>query len=918
VLYGRRSECAALDDLVAAARAGISGAVLLRGHAGVGKSALLDYAARHATGMTVLRATGVQSESELPYAGLHQMVRPVVDRIDALPDVQRDALRAALGLVRADGVNRLLVGAGLLTLLGELADGVLCVVDDLHWLDRASADALVFAARRLGTEGVAMLLGARPDVATGDHRGGPPLPPELRIVDIAGLSAQAAGELLSGCAPAPPVAHVVDRLTALTDGHPLALRELARLLSPAQLAGRSPLPDPLPLPADLQRVFLDQARRLSPAAQLALLVAATDTSGRLTALLAAVDRLRIEPAAVLEAEQSGLVRIDPGTGVAFRHPLVRSAVVAGASFTQRRLVHQTLAAVLTDPAEVDRRVWHAAAAALGHDDEVADALEAAAGRSTSRGAHVAAATALRRAAELSAEPGVAVGRHVAAARAAWLAGQADLAYAALDSAHGQATDVLQVAQIAELRGLVTWRQGDAWDAHTILVQAAPTIADRRPAMAARMLVHATEAASWYGDLAGVLRCGALAEAIRPGDDPDAAFHRNYASGLAAALAGDPATAQRRLAVVIEQAERQVAPDRLTWAAKAAMFLGRLAEAAALAQRATAAARNGAMTGLLVHALEMSAVLEYAQGSYPAATALGTEGATLARETGQDSSAALLLAGLAATAAVRGDDDRCQEAAAQALALAGPRRLGLAAGAATHALAQLDLVHGRYAAALQRLDTMAAAGPGEASLSVSMMALPDHVEAAVGAGAHDSARQILQRLQLRSAALDSPRLRALLLRCRALVGDGDIDELFTAAVAAHPVGEAPLELARTRLLYGQWLRRARRHAAAREHLRAALLDLERLGCRPLAERARGELRATGETVGNPEPADLHQLTPQELTVVRLVTEGLSTKEVAARLFLSPRTVEYHLHKVYPKFGVRSRTELAHVLAGQAQT
>lgn len=909
MLFGRDAESSVLAALLGRPREGASGVLLVRGEPGTGKTALLQHAAASADPMTVVAASGVESESEIPYASLHQLLQPLLTHLPALPAVQRKALEGALGFAAPRGADRLVIGAAVLSVLGEAggSGGLVCIVDDVQWCDRASVHAMLFAFRRMTREGVAVVLGARP------HADDVALYHGLQTLDLAGLDEEGVAKLLRDRSGTQPARSVVDRLSELTRGHPLSLVEITRLLSVQQLEGRSPLPDPLPLSTNLRRIFLQQVQRLTPAAQLALVVAALDSSGRMSLLVPALEELGLSDEAIIEAEESGLLVIGPNQHVSFVHPLVRTAVAADAGPAKRRTVHHALASVLSSPAERDRRIWHAAAAVIGADDEVAEELEDSARTSMARGAPAAAAAALQRAAELSSDVLMGARRYVAAGRAAWLAGQAELAYSALDLATSQCSDRLLLAEVAELRGLLQWRQGDAAQAHAILLNAAATVSVDRPDMALRMLVNAVEAASWFGDPAGLVAAGRLANEIVPGEDADAKVCQDYAVGLAALLTGDSAEAGRRLVSVTAAAQHHNEPVWLVWGAKAAMFLGWVGESAALAQHATDSARATGSTGPLVQALEMLALLEQTRGHDDAAQVAADEGLQLALATGQTSSAALFWADLAGLAAQRGEEGVCRAAAEQAWKLARPRRLGLAAAAAAHAVAQLEMMQGRSAEAFQRLLDLASAGPGEGSPTISIAAAGDLVELAVRLGERDEANAALSRLERWTEAAKSSRGRSLLLRCRALLAQGNAADLFAAAIAAHPEGEAPLELARTKLLYGQRLRRDRRHSDARAQLRAALLTFERLSCHLLADTAREELRAAGGAVTRKETPTIEHLTGQERTIARLVSQGSSTKDVAARLFLSPRTVEYHLRKIYPKLGVRSRTELASVLA-----
>ncbi|MEV4553440.1 helix-turn-helix transcriptional regulator [Nonomuraea wenchangensis] len=874
MLYGRVTETNAVTVLLDSARDGEGGALALRGEAGVGKSALLDLAASLAVanGMRVLRADGIEPESDLAFAALHQLLHPATGLLEALPGPQRDALSAALGLTDTPHSDRFLVGAGVLSLLAEAAapSGLLCLVDDVQWVDRASADALLFAARRLRTERVAVLFSVRGDALLKGV-------PELRV---GGLDEESCAALLAaGGAVAPDV---VRRLTALTGGNPLVLREGVAALSPAQLAGQAPLPDPLPGGAQL---FGEQVARLSPDGRRFLMLAS------LEAELALVVRAAGAAGEVLhEVEAAGLVTVADGA-VRFRHPLVRSAVHAAATSAEVRAAHVTLAGLVAG----DRRALHLAAAALGPDETVAAELTAAAGRARTRGGHGDAATALARAAELTPDPLRRAERLKDAATAAWLAGrpgqaQSHLAEARELAEHGEGG---LLEEIAQLRGRFELNSGDASEAVRILAAGSGI----------EMLADASEAASYVGDVPAMVELGRRARAHPPG------FLRDVVAGIGAMLE-DGSGGELLRGALDRTGELTLAAD-LLWASAAASYLGEADVSAELVERAGRAARVSGMVGQLPVVLEFVATGERFKGRLAESAAVAEEGLQLAREAGYTNSVAAHLANLAVVAALRGEEERCRALAEEALSIAVPHRIGLRAGVAGYALALLDLGLGRYAAAHARLAALATAGPGAGHPTVTWRSTPDRVEAALAAGEHESAAEALAAYEQWAANAVTDEARALLARCRALLAAPGADaELFEEALRRH--GE-PVERARTALLYGERLRRAQRPGQARNHLRAALETFERLGAAPWAERARGELRAAGEAAARPAADDPETvLTPQELRIARLVAEGASSKEVAARLFLSPRTVEYHLYKIYPKLGVTTRTELARLL------
>ncbi|WP_030911394.1 helix-turn-helix transcriptional regulator [Streptosporangium amethystogenes] len=893
MLYGRSAEISALDEVIARARDGSGGAVVLRGEAGAGKTALLDAVAVRGGAMCVLRITGVEPESDLAFAALHQMLWPVTGSLDELPEPQRDAVRAALGLAAGSAGDRYLLGAGVLSLLAEAAapDGLICVVDDFQWVDRASADALLFAARRLGTERIAMLLAVRGDA---------PLKGVPLTVEVRGLPGAAAAEMLESRYAVPP--GVARELVTLTRANPLALGEIAARLTPAQLAGREPLPDPLPGGV---RLFGDRVATLSAAARLLALVAAVEAD--LGLILRAGDRLSagqtvgptVGPGettvgwagrmALAELEESGLAELS-GTRVHFRHPLVRSAVYEVATPADVRRVH----AVLAELSEGERRAWHLAGAAIGQDERVAGALVAAAERARDRGGYGDAATALARAAELTPEPRARAVRLKDAAVAAWLGGRPGQAESLLAEAREQVgADADLAMEIARLRGRFELNSGSAAEAVRIL--AAGDSLD--------MLADAMEAASYVGDTAAVVELGRRAAAHPEG------FLRDTVAGIGLTLDGDaagPGLLRRALARVEELGE---AAEYL-WATAAASQLGESDLATEMAGRAGRVARVSGMTGQLPVVLEFVATAERIAGRLARSQALSEEGLALAREAGYENTVAAHLANLAALAALRGEEELCERQAREALAIAISHRVGLRAGMAAYARALLDLCLGRYAAAHDRFTAIAAAGPGTGHPAVVWRMTPDRVEAAVRVGDEQGARAALVAYERWSAHAATPESRALLARCRGLADS--CEDAFGEALRLHT---NPFEAARTALLLGERLRRAQRPGEARAHLRMAWETFERAGARPWARRAQDELRAAGESGQAPPVAVLDVLTPQELRIAGLVADGLSSKQIAARLFLSPRTVEYHLYKIYPKLGIGSRTDLARLVVLQ---
>ena len=789
-----------------------------------------------------------------------------------------------------------------LSLLGEAAEErpLLCLVDEAQWLDRSSAEALAFAARRLEAEGVVCLFAAR----DGDPRDFPaPGLPELRLQ---GLDPEAAAALLAGTGLDLP-AEVVERLVERTGGNPLALLELPGSLAPDQLAGRVALEDVLPLTTRLERTFGERVRSLPEEARTLLLVAAAETTGDPAVVLRAGARLGVGAAALDQAESAGLVRTGDGRLV-FRHPLVRSAAYRTATLSARQAAHRALAEVLGGEDAADQRAWHLATATIGPDEAAAAGLEDSAERARRRGGHAAAAAALERAAELSGDDRERGRRLAAAATAAWLAGQADRAAALVDRAEPLATELRTQATVAHLRGSIEASRGNALDAAAMLVAGSELAATVDPSQALQMLVEASEIASYAGDVTPTAELGRRAAAL-PVADKAGEFLSDLLQGMGRVAEGDGAAGAPLLRRAIALAGSLEQPRLLLWAGVAAFFVGENAAGDALYARAVARARRDGAVGLLPRALEYQAPVELAAGRLGAAVASATEGLRLARDTGDDTSACRHLATLAHVAAIQGDEDACQAHAAEALDRAAARGLGLPATLAGYALGLLDLGLGRPAEALARLQRLLAAGPGAGSPFFAVYTVPDLVEAAVRSGQPEAAAAPLAAFEQLATMAGAPEPLAQLARCRGLLGpDERAATQFEEALALHDGQGRPFDLARTELAYGEALRRARRRAEARTHLRAAADTFGRLGAAPWAERAGNELRATGERARRRDPSTLGQLTPQELQIVRLVGEGATNREIGAQLFLSRRTIDYHLRNVFVKLGVSSRAEL----------
>ncbi|PWI45844.1 LuxR family transcriptional regulator [Streptomyces sp. ICBB 8177] len=983
-LYGREHEQAVVDGLLADARRGASGVLVLRGEPGIGKTALLDHAADAATGhgMRLIRATGVEYEAELPFAALHLLLGADFGRLAAaLPEPQRLALQAAFGITAAGDTprssDRLLTGLAVLTLLAELAEEqpLLCVVDDAQWLDHASAEALLLAARRLQAEPVALLFAAREGEGAFPAQG----LPELRLE---GLTQEASGRLLDArsagsTAPAPAVRA---RLLAEAHGNPLALTELPRALAaetradggraartPAAASEPPGAVGPLgpagavPLTTRLQIAFHGQVSRLPAATQTLLLLAAAEENGDPEVLRRAAGHLGLAIDDLGPAEDAGLVRLVGR--VAFRHPLLRAAVYQRAPLAQRLAAHRALADALdtagsqgpggADTENADRRAWHLAIAAPGPDERIARALEQAALRAHERGGHAEAAAAIERAARLTPDPATAARRWTLAAEAALESG--DLAHAHTLAARaetritaggpdpgaperaagaggttqtegpggpgtGLAADGSAPALLRTLRHVqatARFLQGDFPAAYRLLLRDAARTAGADPQQAARMLLQAFHAAWYLGEEPLREVTGALAALDLPERDAIGPLARYVVAAVRPVL-GEPSGALPGVDETVEAARLggAMVPWDVVQVCGASLILGRDAETHRLAARLAADARARGGFGQLPTILFFLAEAELFHGRPRDALAGATEALRIARDTGQRQWTSQLTAFLAHLAAVEGDPEACRRLADEALAVTGPDAAGVIAPGtpwAQWALGLLDLGAGRAREALDRLEALAN-GPMRHHVCATR-AIPDLVEAAVRLGCPERAAGPLAYFRRWAKLTGQPWAEALVLRCRALAEEADEDEVRAAYERALALygGDAgpdrPFERARTALLYGEWLRRGRRRTRARGPLREAIGVFERLGAVPWAERARAELDATGESVPRAGAAGPAGLTPQESQIVRLAARGLSNRDIAAQLFLSPRTVGYHLYKAYPKLGVAARGELA---------
>ncbi|GGU83534.1 hypothetical protein GCM10010275_18470 [Streptomyces litmocidini] len=927
-LSGRNDEREALDGLLGGARAGRGGAVVLLGEAGSGKTALLDRCASAAAGEArLLRCTGVQSEAALPYAGLQVLLRGVLDRVGGLPERQAKALRGAVALDGPSVGDRFLVGAATLGLLDELAEerSVVVLVDDAHWLDLETVDVLLFAARRLGEGRVAMVFAAHEESAAFD--GAPGVP----VLRLGALTDEEGAALLAGRAPDLQAA-VRSRILGLAQGNPLALVELVGALTAAQREGSEPLDTReiavLPASWRVRRIFDEGIRALPAPTRLLLTVAAADDTGDVALVVAAGDRLGAVVGDFDPAEAAGLVRV-AGQQLVFRHPLVRAAAYQGALLAERTAAHRALAEAASAAGDVSRRAWHLAAATVGYDEVVAAELERSAKLFRSRGGQAAVAAAYRRAARLTEDRETRSMRLVAGAAAAAEAGQAELAEALADEA-GPVSSPSAVARIASVRAALEHRRGRAESARLLLVEAASQVTVHCPARGAWLLFESAAMAWDVPDpVVAALDTRERVAGLDFGGHP---VHRG-AAGVLDTLAGDPAAgaaAIREFAryVVRTRQERSLIDQvRLHgWDMLLGEYRSVHEEAVVLERECRTEGAVGVLARVLLRLARLRLFLGRHRDSYTTAV----EGLEIACDTGQRHLATMFSGVLAVLAALEGEEPDGTEGTGGTEGPGGAEGRGSgdrrdSAGQAgrhprpgvapitiwlTRAQGLLDLGLGRYDRALQRFAALT--GGPHRHLMVSVHSLPDQVEAAVRTGRAADAGAAAERFTRWAGATGTAWAGAVELRCRALLAadDAGAEELYERALAAHEGDGRPFEEARTRLLYGEWLRRARRRAAAREALTVALESFERMRAAAWAGRARTELRAAGAAPTAPAAgADLvDRLTAQELRIVRLAATGLSNRDIGARLFLSPRTVGYHLSNAYPKLGVASRAAL----------
>ena len=903
-LRGRANECALLDDLVSAIRRGESRSLVLRGEAGIGKTALLEYLVASASDLRVVRAVGVQSDMELAFAGLHQLCGPLLDRLETLPAPQRQAMEIVFGLRIGEAPDRFLVGLAVLSLFSEVTEQrpLLCVVDDAQWLDQTSALTMAFVARRLHAEPVGIVFAAR---VPGE---------ELRHVselEVHGVRNGDARALLSSAVQFRLDERVRDRIIAETRGNPLALLELPRGLTATQLAGGFGLIGAQALSGRIEESFVRRLDSLPDDARRLVLLAAAEPVGDPLLLWRAADRLGIGPEAGEAADAAtadGLLAI--GERVAFRHPLVRSAIYTSATVEDRRAVHRALAQATDREADPDRRAWHLAAAAAGPDEQVAFELERSAGRAQARGGLAAAAAFLQRAVVLTNDSARRADRALAAAEASLQAGAFDAALGLTATAEAGPLDDFQHAQVDLLRARVAFADGHWSEAPPLLLKAARRLESLDLDLARETYLTAWGAAALSEDLAArdvLLEICRAVRALPSRQGPPRPLDL-LLDGLALLITEGHAAAAPTLQRALAALADMPVEDVLRWGW---MAIGARSAVWDYEGWHTTATRQiqvvrdaGALAELPIHLMYLSMVVIWT-GDFAGAASLIAEADSVAEATGSRVPPYTLLR----LRALQGDEGEASAAIASAIERFGGQ--GTTAARAHWAAAVLYNGLGRYeeaaAAARQAIS-------GALNHWMLMWVLPDLVEAAARVGDTELARDALERLAKTTQPSRTEFALGIEARCRALLSDGTAaDALYREAIERFSRTRLRPERARTHLLYGEWLRRENRRVDAREQLRTAYEMLGAMGMEAFAERARNELEASGEKVRKRTVETRDNLTAQERQIARLASDGLSNPEIGARLFLSPRTVEWHLRKVFSKLGIRSRRELAIALA-----
>jgi DNA-binding CsgD family transcriptional regulator len=921
VLVGRAAESAWLKRRLAQARKSEGSAVLLAGEPGVGKTALIGQVCASARRFRVLRAAGVESEASLGFSVLADICRPLLGLLQRIPGPQATALRGALALGPAVPADRFAVFAGVLSLLAVAAEDqpLLVWVDDAHWVDAESAGALGFCARRLYADPVLLVVAAR---------AGEPLPfptGAFELLTLGGLDAAASAQLLAAAGKVVD-AQVAKRLAAATGGNPLALTEISGRLSDAQLAGRAALEEPLPVGAGVERLFWRQVARQPPTVQKALLLAAASDTGSAAEITRALPVAGLMAGDLERAESAGLVTLT-GERIEFKHPLVRAVAYRAAAAGDRRAAHRALAGTVTGPGAALRRAWHRASAATGADESAARELEEAAIQMAARTGFAAAASALERAAALS-ETSERARRLLAAGTAAHLAGMPARAREALHAAMKETSDPLLLADCTHLLANVEIYAGNVLDAHRLLLDAAQWVAPHDRARQAQLLTDAVVPLCNAGDVAQARQVAQLAHdhAKQIGGETEVVA-RKWLGGTmilhGEALAGYQLM-REGLELEAHQGGSLSSQLAAQWGVQCAVWAEDYSRARAVNAALLAGLRAGSALTPLPYTLSVLSELEFRTGNWAAALAAAGEAVSIATETGQQGTAAFSLVTLAHVEAATGSEHHARQHADQALQLAGQADTGSITTYARAALGMLELGLSRPDRAAGQLaplpELTRRQGLGEPG---TVCWQPDWIEATIRLGDHQAAKQALARLEREAATANRSWALAAAARCRGMLAPShQCEQHFARALALHDQTPTPFERARTQLCLGERLRRAGERRRARQQLTEALQTFQRLGAQPWVAQAEAELSTVGATQMRAAEAYAarppHQLlTAQELQVAIAVGEGKTNKQAAAALFLSPKTIEFHLGHIYRKLGIHTRTQLARTMLAAPQ-
>lgn len=917
VLVGRTDECEFLTATLDDARKGVARAVVISGESGIGKSALLRHVtvAAAASGFTVARAQGIESEAEIAFAGLADITRPFQAGIAGLPEVQARALGGSLALGPPAGGERFVVATATLGLLAAAADSapLLLVIDDAHWLDRPSAEAITFVARRLVAERIACLIAVRDGEPSAMDCAG------LTRLPVHGLGVHAAKELLDRRPSPPMAAEVRERLIDGTGGNPLALIEAADALSPAQRDGRAPIAEPLPTGTGIEQAFLRRLDPLPADCRAMLLLAAAGHGCDLRTIRDAGRRLGADPASIETAEATGLIAID-ALRLEFRHPLIRSALYHAAPSSERRAVHRALAQALASHGDEERQAWHLCLAAEGHDEQVATLLERTAVSARDRTAYATASKGFERAASLSADLPSRHRRLVGAAAVGHLAGQLERADSLLDEALGSVSTPLERAEIQHLRGCIgLWRTNPRRSSQ-MLVEEAERIIGLHPDKAALMMADAVAPAMAGGDVMSALAIGERACLIARHGDRSVQRLVNAIRGAALVAQGRGADgyAHVQASPMFEEMSdfhfTGSAPSYHVPVTHACVWAGDWARGEVMLDRAVGKARALSVIGLLPFLLGVRSELNFRTGKWDAALSDAVESVILARQSGEHSFLPFALVAQSVVHAGRGDRERCQRTVEEAVRLADLHETLPARAYAAASFGLLELGLGRPGDAVPHFEAVAELMRGAGVHQPGVIQWQaDHVEACLRAGSRPRGLDVLATFEREAEASGNPWALGASARCRALFADparveshlARADELFGRL-------RATFEQARTDLCRGELLRRARQRVAARGHLSRALSVFDRLRAGPWADRTRAELEATGAPARRRETSAAPPLTAQELQVAKLAAEGEGNREIATALFLSRKTVEFHIGNLHRKLGTTSRARLVRKL------